>query len=265
MKNLKWMKKKIALFVCSFMTVSMLVSCGSQPDKVDIAGKADLAGKKIGVQNGTTGEDYAKKEVKDADVKSYKSGLDAALDLKNGSIDAIVLDILPAKAIVENNPDLMVLDKPLTTEEYAIAVRKGDTELLNAINASIARMKEDGTYEAIREAFIPESGEIVIPTTPRAEGSETIKMGTNASFPPFEYTDGTDIVGFDVEMANEIAKDLGKKLQIENMPFESLLAALDAGVVDFLVAGMTVTKDRLKSVDFSDTYYDAAQVIIVRK
>ena len=197
--------------------------------------------------------------VADAELGSYKSGMDAALDLKNGKIDAVVLDELPAKSIVAQNDDLMILDADLATEEYAIAVKKGNTELLEAINATIARMQEDGTYESLVNAFMPAGGdsEIKIPDAVGTEGDKTIKMGTNAAFKPFEYVEGTEVVGFDISMAQQIAQDMGAKLQVEDLAFDSLISALDAGAIDFVAAGMTATEERRQSVDFSDPYYSS--------
>ena len=239
----------------------------SAPAEGAITSAADLAGKKIGVQAGTTGEVYVQENVADAELGSYKSGMDAALDLKNGKIDAVVLDELPAKSIVAQNDDLMILDADLATEEYAIAVKKGNTELLEAINATIARMQEDGTYESLVNAFMPAGGdsEIKIPDAVGTEGDKTIKMGTNAAFKPFEYVEGTEVVGFDISMAQQIAQDMGAKLQVEDMAFDSLISALDAGAIDFVAAGMTATEERRQSVDFSDPYYSSKQVIILKK
>ncbi|WP_317400252.1 transporter substrate-binding domain-containing protein [Anaerotruncus colihominis] len=239
----------------------------SAPAEGAITSAADLTGKKIGVQAGTTGEVYVQENVADAELGSYKSGMDAALDLKNGKIDAVVLDELPAKSIVAQNDDLMILDADLATEEYAIAVKKGNTELLEAINATIARMQEDGTYESLVNAFMPAGGdsEIKIPDAVGTEGDKTIKMGTNAAFKPFEYVEGTEVVGFDISMAQQIAQDMGAKLQVEDMAFDSLISALDAGAIDFVAAGMTATEERRQSVDFSDPYYSSKQVIILKK
>lgn len=96
----------------------------------------------------------------------------------------------------------------------------------------------------------------------------TIVMGTSADYAPYEFhksIDGKDtIVGFDVEIAKTIAADLGVKLEIKDIGFDGLLAALDAGKVDFVISGMTPNEERLKSVDFSQIYYNAEQVIVVR-
>lgn len=94
---------------------------------------------------------------------------------------------------------------------------------------------------------------------------KTVTMGTNAEFPPFEYAEGDGYSGVDVAIANEIAKEMGAKLKIEDMPFESLLLALPTGNVDFVAAGMSIDETRKESVDFSIPYYTATQYIIVRE
>lgn len=98
-------------------------------------------------------------------------------------------------------------------------------------------------------------------------GSKTdvIVMGTNAGFRPFEYIENNEIVGFDVELAQEIAKSINKELKIEDMSFDGLLPALNSGQVDMVLAGMSVTPERAKNALFSNPYFTASQRIIVRK
>ena len=157
------MKKSIAIIFTLMMIAS--VFAGGAKEKIVINTADDLVGKKIGVQAGTTGELYVQENVKDAKIASFKTGMDAALDLKNGAIDAIVLDELPAKEIVARNPSLMIVDLDLATEAYAIAVKKGNAELLASINKTIADMKANGDYEALVNAFMPVDGNITIPDT----------------------------------------------------------------------------------------------------
>ena len=95
--------------------------------------------------------------------------------------------------------------------------------------------------------------------------TDTLVMGTNAGFKPFEYREGAEVVGFDVDLAREIAKSMGKELRVEDMSFDGLLPALDAGRVDMVIAGMSMTPERAKNVLFSDAYYTASQRIIVKK
>jgi polar amino acid transport system substrate-binding protein len=108
----------------------------------------------------------------------------------------------------------------------------------------------------------------VIAFTGCTEKKETIVMGTNAAFPPFEYiggASGDEVVGFDAEIAKEIAKDLGVELRIEDMEFDTLLTALNADKIDFVIAGMTINPKRAESVNFSAPYYEATQAVIVKK
>ncbi|NLC67789.1 MAG: basic amino acid ABC transporter substrate-binding protein [Clostridiaceae bacterium] len=91
-----------------------------------------------------------------------------------------------------------------------------------------------------------------------------IKMGTNAEFPPFEYVENGEYAGIDVELAQAIAKELGKELEIVDMAFNALIDALNSGKVDFVAAGMSVDPEREKNVDFTIKYYNATQTIIVQ-
>ena len=100
----------------------------------------------------------------------------------------------------------------------------------------------------------------------KKEAGKALVMGTNAEFPPFETrggANGSEIVGFDVEVAKAIAAKVGLPLKIEDMKFDSLLPALSAGKVDLVLAGMTITDERSQNVDFSTPYYKATQVVLI--
>lgn len=97
-----------------------------------------------------------------------------------------------------------------------------------------------------------------------AEGG-TLIMGTNATFPPYEYYEGDEIVGIDVEIAQAIGEKLGMEVTVEDMEFDALIPALASNKVDIVAAGMTVTPERQESVNFTDTYATSAQVIIVKQ
>lgn len=105
-------------------------------------------------------------------------------------------------------------------------------------------------------------------TMERIKKNGKLVLGTSADYPPYEFhksVDGKDeIVGFDVEVAKQIAKDMGVTLEIKDMKFDGLLAALDQGNVDIVAAGMTPTEERKKNVDFSKVYYNAVQTVIVK-
>ncbi len=121
-------------------------------DDTSIQTADDLVGKKVGVQLGTTGDLFVS-GTEGVEVVQFDKAPLAVMDLKNGKVDAVVIDAEPAKRLVEGQNDIKVLDAPFTEEEYAIAVRKGDTELLNTINTVIEELKQSGKYDEIYGKF----------------------------------------------------------------------------------------------------------------
>lgn len=131
-------------------TQSIIVAKGSS-----IKSRTDLNGKKVGVQQGTTGDTYCTNEDGTSDitvgsVERFNKGADAITDLLNGKLDAVVIDDFPAQKFVSKHPDqLEKLSDALTVEHYAIAVKKGNTDLLNDINFVLKEMKSSGELDQI--------------------------------------------------------------------------------------------------------------------
>ena len=124
-------------------------------DFSDITGPDDLAGKFIGVQLGTTGDIYASDyEEQGSTIERYNKGFEAVQAMIQDKIDAVVIDVEPAKVFVSQNEGIKILDEPLTVEEYAIAVKKGNTELLEKINTALGELKESGELQAIIDKYI---------------------------------------------------------------------------------------------------------------
>ncbi|WP_418550073.1 basic amino acid ABC transporter substrate-binding protein [Hungatella sp.] len=118
-----------------------------------IAAPADLTGKKIGVQTGTTGDIYAD-DVENAEVQRFNKGMEAVMALTQDKLDAVIIDREPAKVFVKENEGLKILDEAFTEEEYAIAIKKSNTELLEKMNAAIKELKESGELQKIVDKYI---------------------------------------------------------------------------------------------------------------
>ena len=269
MRNLK---KFVALSLVAGMT--LLAGCGSKVPENTVNSVDDLPGKTIGVQLGTTGDIYASdyEEPADADtpaskIERYNKGNDAVQALKQGKIDCVIIDEQPAKAFVEKNDDLKILDEEFAVEEYAICISKDNTDLTKEFNDALKELKDDGTLDSIRDNYIgDDAGKTPYETPKDADHSKgTLTMATNATFQPYEYYDGDNIVGIDVDIAQAICDKLGYDLKVEDMEFDAIVNAVKSGKADFGAAGMTVTEDRKKSIDFTDPYTTAEQVIIVQK
>lgn len=93
----------------------------------------------------------------------------------------------------------------------------------------------------------------------------TLAMACSADYPPFEFRKSGSLIGFDIQLAHSICKKLGYSLEISDMNFDGLIAALNSGRVDFVMSGMTMTEERKKHVDFSQMYYEPQFAIMYRK
>ena len=244
--------KIIASVAAAALSAAIFAGCGSVPENT-IFSIDDLNGKVIGVQLGTTGDAYAS-DVTDK-VERFNKGADAVQALKQGKVDAVLIDAEPAKVYVENNDDLKILEEDFAVEEYAIAVKKGNDDLTNKINDALAQLKSDGTLDSIKANWIGEDAGKNPYTSPADADRSNGKL----------IMAGENVVGFDVDMMTAVCDILGMELQVDNMEFDSIIAAVDSGKADVGAAGMTVTEDRLENVNFTDPYTTATQVIIVRK
>ena len=119
----------------------------------DITSPDDLVGKKVGVQLGTTGDIYAE-DIEDATIERYNKGFEAVQALMQNKIDAVIIDNQPAKVFVTENEGLKILEEAFTDEEYAIAIAKDNTELLEKVNTALANLKESGKLDEIVAKYI---------------------------------------------------------------------------------------------------------------
>lgn len=160
----------------------------------------------------------------------------------------------------------MILPEEFANEDYAIAIAKGNSSLTSSINDALNTLKANGTLDAILNNYIGENIGQTPYTSPenvnRSNG--TLVMATNAYFQPYEYYENGTIVGIDVDVATAICDTLGMTLKVEDMEFDSIITAVSSGKADVGIAGMTVTPERQKNIDFSDSYTTSQQVIVVR-
>lgn len=263
------MKKSVFAVLAVLLLAAFFVG-GVSAEKV-IAGVDDLAGAKIGVQIGTTGHTYATTYEGDeagTTVTPYNKGADAVQALKTNKIDCVIIDNLPAESFVSKNPDLMILDSALDDElgieTYAIALKK-NSELTAKINDALAKLEADGTLDQIKLNYIgDDAGTMPYVKKDVERPNGVLVMATNAEFPPYEYYEGGVVVGIDADIAQAICDELGYELKITDMGFDAIIPAVESGKADVGIAGLSVTEDRLKNVDFSNPYTTAKQVIIVK-
>ena len=170
----------------------------------------------------------------------------------------------------EGASEVKVIDVKLTEEEYAFVIKEGNATLQADMNAFLAEIKENGEFQKIVDKYFKGEGEKVGYTVTTEEITNTdtkFVVATNCPFEPFEYI-GNDgkIYGMDIEIAAAYAQSKGLELVVKNIPdFDAIFTQVNAGYADVGMAGITVNADREESYDFTTTYYNASQKIIVAK
>ena len=158
-----------------------------------------------------------------------------------------------------------VIEINLTEEQYAFGVDKNQPELLEDVNAFISRIKEDGTFDAVCNKYFGDGTPEAVVSAELDESKDQLVVATNAAFAPFEYTEdgGKTYYGIDMEIAKLLADELGKELVIMDMDFDAVCLNVQQQKCDIAMAGLTVTEARKELVNFSDSYYDASQQLVV--
>ena len=156
-----------------------------------------------------------------------------------------------------------VIDVELTEEQYAYGVDKNQPELLEEVNAFIAEIKENGTFDEICDHYFGDGEPVAVESAEEDASKDQLVVATNAEFAPFEYMEGDKYYGIDMEIAKALADYLGQELVIVNMSFDAVCLSVGQSKCDIAMAGLTITEERKEVVNFSESYYNAAQKIVV--
>lgn len=166
-------------------------------------------------------------------------------------------------ANTNGNAVVKTIDISLTDEQYAFGVDKNNAELLEQANEYIAKIKEDGTLDEICDKYFGDGTPEGVVSAKEDESKDQLVVATNAEFSPFEYKEGDTFYGIDMELAAGLAEYLNKELVILDVDFEAVCTYVDTGKADMAIAGLTINETREESVNFTDSYYTASQLLIV--
>lgn len=164
----------------------------------------------------------------------------------------------------ETGDKVKIVPIQLTQEEYAFGVDKNQPELLAEVNGFISKMLADGTFEEICNHYFADGQPVAVTSAQLDSGKDQLVVATNAMFEPFEYTAGGKFYGIDMEIAAALAEYLGKELVIMDMDFEAVCLSVGQGKCDIAMAGLTINETRKEHVAFTDPYYQASQVLMVK-
>ncbi|MBL0225126.1 MAG: transporter substrate-binding domain-containing protein [Geobacteraceae bacterium] len=261
------MTRSIFLAVSAVLMFSVLcmVSGCSKRDKITKLQQLD--GKEFAVPTGTAADKLVLSKFPNAKFKYFNSVLDTALAVKTGKADAAAYDEPILKNIAAKNSGLTVLSEMITKDNYGFAVFPDNQKLKKSIDLVVGELRNNGTYDAMLQRWLPKSGSPATMPEIQSSGSKGIlRLGTASVTEPFSFMDGSQkVVGFDIELAGYVAKKLDMKLEIVNMDFGAMIPALLSGKVDMIAACITITDERAKKVLFSEPYYTGGIAALVKE
>ena len=252
------------LRVIVIFVILLSISCGKSGG---IRNLDDLNGKTLGIKKGTVVGDLALEVIPTAKLKFFPDLDEMLIDLQRGGIDAMVDDVPPLLNLAAKQPGLMVLDKLITEDDYAFATAMNRPEMKAVVDKVINDLRRDGTYTAMMNRWFPEVGEPGRMPEIRLEATNgVLKFGTAAVTEPFSFFDSSGkVVGFDVELAHYVARELGMGIEVRNMPFRSLIPNVIAHKVDIVGGCITITAARERHVLFSIPNYKGGVGALVLK
>ncbi|MRR17827.1 MAG: transporter substrate-binding domain-containing protein [Deltaproteobacteria bacterium] len=261
-------RSKVMLFSDTYVDseVSFLVRKDRLAPKTTkaITDIAELAGKKVGVQTGTTYEDVLKRSIPDAIPMYFTTFTDQIEAVKSGKIAGFLADEVLAMGVVRETPGVTYLKKWLASNEYAFAFSKSQPALHKQVNAILEQLKSDGTFQKLEDKwFGGNDAAKVLPDFNRDGKNGIIRFATNSDSAPFVYVKNGKLVGYDIEVALMVAARLGKKLEIMDMDFSAIIPSLVSGKSDMAGDFITITPERAKSVLFSIPYYKGGTIVVV--
>ena len=239
----------LALTLCAVMCFT-LVSCGSSDTK-------------IAIQSGTTSEAYAK-VLKGVEIVSFDTFALAAQGMKNGNADFVFVDKTTANALCKEISGLKIVDIALSSEYYGIGIDPGQENLKAQIDAILAEKAAE--IEAIKTKYMNDDEAsfvgVASAVKDNTKADQQLVVATNAEFAPWEYKEGNQYFGIDMEIAQLFATELGMELVIEDMDFDNVVGSVGKQNIDIAMSGITITAERAEVVNFSDSYYTESIVIV---
>lgn len=233
-----------------------------EPKKPDEIYKfADLSGKFVGVQTGTTLDEQVQQLIKLPRIQYFTHIPEMIKALEQRNLDGIAVDYSVAETILKHHSDFSILKERLNKDEFGIAMRK-NSSLKTSIDSCINVLQKNGEIQKIKEKWLKNK------TAVRAIqqdwiGSDTLLVGTEALYAPYEFYQWGELSGIDIDIMYTIAKMLNKNVKFADMNFDVLIPSLINEKTDLCIAAISITEERSNSIDFSIPYDKNESVIVV--
>ena len=273
------MKKVLAAFLAGALALSMTACSGNAAKKIE--SPDDFEGAKISVQTATTAHDNIQAmldEGKNIEVLPYEKVTQCFDDLSLGRVDAVYVDSVVAAYYLTDEADKY--QKVWTSEEgepMGICLKKGNTDMLELVEAAVDTLYYNGKIAEIATKHFGSNvteGVRTVTEEPTLDLSKLstitdgkLTIGLEAGYPPMEYTDesGLEFIGFDIDLAKELASMFGLEVEFVNTSFDGIFAGLDKGQYDMIIAAVSITPDRQENYEMTEPYVSNQLVIVTKK
>lgn len=262
-------KRAFCLFLTLLLALSVLGCAGKKEEKTGMTGKGetimDYQDARVGIATGTYAATFMYDLFPNAEITEYNSIPDLMLALTQGKIDICANDASYYTCMLWDGMNVGRLEDPVEIGDYGVAFKKGEnTELREQMNEFIAKIKENGEYDALHGKWFgsSEPTEFLDPNTLTGTNG-TLKIATAADVKPFAYMKNGNFAGYDIEFMTMFAQEYGYQLDITDMNFPAILAGVTAGTYDIGISGFTITPERAESVDFTDPYHQEEIIFVV--
>jgi polar amino acid transport system substrate-binding protein len=207
-----------------------------------------------------------KERFPNAEILYFNEHMGSVAALKSGQIDGSITSWPSAFLVAKYDPDLTYIDEPLSNDYVGIAVKKGENDLLNAVDDYITKIKDDGTLaEMEKRWFDMENRDYVMPDIPIVSIGKPLIIGVSADREPMTFLDSNgNVSGMDGELARRIGLELNRPVKFVDMRFSALITALESNQVDLVISNVSITEERRKAVEFTQPYNKNPQMMIVR-
>ena len=265
-------KRVLCLLLAVFLIACCFAGCGKQPagqtgaHPAEMTTLSDLSNKKIGIVTGTMTALLVPKLVPDAHYIEFNSTADVIIALESGKIDAFPTDESIYLAMLWEGNSVDRVAEALACSDYGILFGKGkNLPLQQQVNAYIAKIREDGRFNALQEKWFGDSEPEEFVSYDNLTGENgTLKVGICSATKPFTYVKNGKYAGYDIEIIVDFCKEYGYALEFEDTLFASILAGVSSGNYDIGLSGFTITDERKESVDFSDIYHTEDLVFVFK-
>ena len=228
----------------------------------------EYIGKKIGIQTGSANEDVTLEKLPDSEYVYFENSSDLILALQQEKIDAFVEDEPVAREISIEKSDITYLKKILVKDDYSLGFQKGtETSKVykDQFNKMLSELWSSGEIDRlITKWFEGSESEKVIDRSGLTGENGELRIAARSNKPPFSYFENGEFTGYAVELVTMFARRYGYTLKFEDTNLSAMLAGLSANKYDIGVSCLSITEERKKSIDFSDTFYNGGMVLVIR-